>query len=33
VRIVSGATNRRKVVEVEGVDAAAVKARWSGVDV
>jgi uncharacterized protein YggU (UPF0235/DUF167 family) len=33
VRLVSGATNRRKVLEVEGVDAAAVRARWPGLDV
>lgn len=33
VRLVSGATNRRKVVEVEGVDAAALKARWADLDV
>jgi uncharacterized protein YggU (UPF0235/DUF167 family) len=33
VRVVSGATNRRKVIEVEGLDAAALKARWPGLDV
>ena len=33
VRLVAGATNRRKVIEVEGVDADAVKARWPGLDV
>ena len=33
VRLVSGATNRRKVIEVEGLDGAAVKARWPDLDV
>lgn len=33
VRLVSGVTGRRKVVEVEGLDAADVKARWPGLDV
>ena len=33
VRLVSGATSRRKIVEVEGVDAVAMKARWPGLDV
>jgi len=30
VRLVSGATARTKVIEVEGVDVAAVAARWPG---
>jgi uncharacterized protein YggU (UPF0235/DUF167 family) len=33
VRLVSGATNRRKVIEVDGVDAAALEGRWPGLDV
>jgi uncharacterized protein YggU (UPF0235/DUF167 family) len=33
VRLVAGAANRRKVVEVDGVDAAALKARWPDLDV
>ena len=33
VRVVSGATNRAKVVEVDGVGTAAVKAHWPGLDV
>jgi uncharacterized protein YggU (UPF0235/DUF167 family) len=33
VRIVSGTTNRRKIVEVDEVEAATVKACWPGVDV
>ena len=33
VRLVSGASNRRKLIEVEGLDAARLKARWPGLDV
>jgi uncharacterized protein YggU (UPF0235/DUF167 family) len=33
VRLVSGATNRRKILEVEGLDAAALRAHWPGLDV
>ena len=33
VRIVAGMASRRKTVEVEGVDAAALEARWPGLDV
>jgi uncharacterized protein YggU (UPF0235/DUF167 family) len=33
VRLAAGATNRRKVVEVDGVDAAALRGRWPGLDV
>jgi uncharacterized protein YggU (UPF0235/DUF167 family) len=32
-RIVSGASGRRKVVEVAGVDASLVRSRWPGLDV
>jgi uncharacterized protein YggU (UPF0235/DUF167 family) len=32
VRLVAGATARTKVVGVEGIDAAAVAARWPGLD-
>ena len=31
IRIVTGATARRKVVAVAGIDAAAVRSRWAGV--
>jgi uncharacterized protein len=33
VRLVAGATNRRKVIEIEGADAPALRARWPGLDV
>ena len=33
VRLAAGATNRRKVVEVEGVEAEALRSRWPGLDV
>jgi uncharacterized protein YggU (UPF0235/DUF167 family) len=33
VRLVSGASNRRKRLEIEGVDRAVLKARWPGLDV
>ena len=33
VRLVSGETARRKVVEVDGRDAAALRARWPGLAV
>jgi uncharacterized protein len=33
VALVVGAASRRKVIEVEGVDAASLRARWPGLDV
>jgi uncharacterized protein len=33
VRLVAGTANRRKVVEVDGIDQAALRARWPGLDV
>lgn len=33
VRLVAGASNRRKLIEVDGLDAAALRARWPGLDV
>ena len=33
VRLVAGATGRRKLVEVDGVDPAALRARWPGLAV
>jgi len=33
VAIVAGARGRAKLVELEGVDPAAVRSRWPGVDV
>jgi uncharacterized protein YggU (UPF0235/DUF167 family) len=33
VRLVSGATNRRKVIEIEGIGPADLRARWPGLDV
>jgi uncharacterized protein YggU (UPF0235/DUF167 family) len=33
VTLVSGASNRRKLIEVEGFDPARLKARWPGLDV
>lgn len=33
VRVVAGAANRRKVVEVDGIERVALKARWPGLDV
>jgi uncharacterized protein YggU (UPF0235/DUF167 family) len=30
VRLAAGATSRVKVVEIEGLDAAAIRARWPG---
>ena len=33
VRLAAGATNRRKVMEVEGVEAEALRSRWPGLDV
>jgi len=33
VRLVAGATNRRKVIEIDGADGAALRARWPGLDV
>lgn len=32
-RVALGATSRRKVIEVEGVDGAVLQARWPGLDV
>lgn len=33
VRLVAGTTARRKLIEVEGVESAALRARWPGLDV
>jgi Uncharacterized conserved protein len=33
VHLVGGATNRRKLIDIEGVEAAALRARWPGLDV
>ena len=33
VRLVAGATARRKVIDVDGVEPAALRARWPGLDV
>lgn len=33
VRLVTGAANRRKLIEIEGTDPAALRARWPGLDV
>jgi uncharacterized protein (TIGR00251 family) len=33
VRVVSGATSRRKVVEIDGADADALRERWPGLAV
>jgi hypothetical protein len=33
VRLVSGATNRRKLIEINGIKPADLRARWPGLDV
>jgi uncharacterized protein YggU (UPF0235/DUF167 family) len=33
VRLVAGASNRRKLIEVDGLDAASLRSRWPGLDV
>ena len=33
VRLVAGASSRRKLIEVDGLDAAALRSRWPGLDV
>lgn len=33
VRLVAGAANRRKLIEMDGVDPAALRSRWPGLDV
>ena len=33
VRVVAGAANRTKLIEIEGVEPAALRARWPGLDV
>jgi uncharacterized protein len=33
IRLVAGATNRRKVIEIEGLEPASARARWPGLDV
>jgi uncharacterized protein YggU (UPF0235/DUF167 family) len=33
VRIVAGATGRRKIVELEGVEPTALRSRWPNLDV
>jgi uncharacterized protein YggU (UPF0235/DUF167 family) len=32
LRVVTGASSRVKIVEVDGLDAAAIAARWPGLD-
>jgi hypothetical protein len=33
VRLIAGATNRRKLIEIEGFEPADLRARWPGLDV
>lgn len=33
VQVVAGATNRHKLIEIEGIEPAVVRARWPGLDV
>lgn len=33
IRLVAGAANRRKVIEVDGFEPAALRSRWPGLDV
>jgi uncharacterized protein YggU (UPF0235/DUF167 family) len=33
IRLVSGATNRHKLIEIDGVEPGVVRARWPGLDV
>jgi hypothetical protein len=33
VRVIAGATNRTKVLEIEGVEPLTLRARWPGLDV
>jgi uncharacterized protein (TIGR00251 family) len=33
VQLVAGATNRHKVIEIEGIEPAVVRGRWPGLDV
>jgi uncharacterized protein YggU (UPF0235/DUF167 family) len=33
VALVVGASSRRKLIEIEGVDVATIRARWPGLDV
>jgi len=33
IRLVAGASNRRKVMEVDGMEPAVLRSRWQGLDV
>ena len=33
VRLVGGASNRRKLIEIDGLDPAVLRSRWPGLDV
>jgi uncharacterized protein YggU (UPF0235/DUF167 family) len=33
VRLAAGASSRHKLIEVDGIDAAALRSRWPGLDV
>jgi uncharacterized protein YggU (UPF0235/DUF167 family) len=33
IRLVAGAAHRRKVIDIDGVDAATLRVRWPGLDV
>jgi hypothetical protein len=33
VRLAAGATNRHKVIEIEGIEPTVLRARWPGLDV
>lgn len=33
IRLVGGESNRRKLIEVDGLEPAALRARWPGLDV
>lgn len=33
VRLVAGASNRAKLIEIDGLDPAALRSRWPGLDV
>ena len=33
IRLAGGASNRRKLIEIDGLEPAALRARWPGLDV
>ena len=33
IRLVAGTANRRKLIEVDGIEPAALRSRWPGLDV